>query len=640
MSNVNVTKTDLQSALRKDSSRMSTNPSLYEEANFDTYEVSINVWLRLVDDVCGRVAYRALRGAIISYGLIEVIDTCCTTANRLIAGQDLQTELRGQYCWYLLREDEAETLQVLRFLKRFSPLEADLVAKRSIEAFLATNSRCAGTVEYVSDLGVSTLCNGKLRRVLTPPSYPRWLTDAIRAEIADILVFDDNWVEEFGGAEAAMQFNSGFTAGSTAEHHRFVVDKLNDLAAARCCYEHPMYPLRVNGAPPDGGQLLDEVVVTSVPKSYKASRIIAQVPTVLQKDLVGLGWLVERCMSRYPAIDIHDQSRNQELARLGSISRSFATIDLSSASDSISQVLADTVFPDWVMDVINKTNPKYLRVDNERRRRWIFQTSGNATTFSLETVFFYAVSCVATRTVACHFGAKRLKLKMPSVYGDDIICDVRAFDTLCDFLSILGFTVNDDKSFHNGTFRESCGVEYSLGLPLHSAYWPRKEVLDPRGKTDDKYTYLQSMIALQHKLFHYDSAEEYLLGWIRQYAQTLSVELTTSEPGSVEQDLWDFSPVPGIKVPPFRKIKPEDRVPECCLRECHSALITQDGPGYGRKKTLTESDRENLDMYYYVQYLKFGPRYESALDELLGVSKSRVEYQKSLGNTRLFWKRV
>jgi hypothetical protein len=82
---------------------------------------------------------------------------------------------------------------------------------------------------------------------------------------------------------------------------------------------------------------------------------------------------------------------------------------------------------------------------------------GNGATFCLETLVFAAA-------------AHAIRSKTVSVYGDDIIVDSDKVDDLKRLLGFLGFSVNADKSFSAGPFRESCGKDYYQGVDITPFY--------------------------------------------------------------------------------------------------------------------------------------------------------------------------
>jgi hypothetical protein len=83
---------------------------------------------------------------------------------------------------------------------------------------------------------------------------------------------------------------------------------------------------------------------------------------------------------------------------------------------------------------------------------------GNGFTFELESLLFYALA----RATAFFSGIPGVI----SVYGDDIICPVQLCERLVWVLQWFGFSVNSEKSFTDGPFRESCGGHYWNGLDI------------------------------------------------------------------------------------------------------------------------------------------------------------------------------
>lgn len=65
------------------------------------------------------------------------------------------------------------------------------------------------------------------------------------------------------------------------------------------------------------------------------------------------------------------------------------------------------------------------------------------------------------------------------VFGDDIIVDSSIAPTLIDNLAAIGFSVNKQKSFIDGFFKESCGVECYHGTDIRPFRFTRIESGSP-----------------------------------------------------------------------------------------------------------------------------------------------------------------
>jgi len=115
--------------------------------------------------------------------------------------------------------------------------------------------------------------------------------------------------------------------------------------------------------------------ITTVPKNAKTDRIIAIEPTLNGYMQHGVGSLIRSRLKRV-GVDLNNQRRNQELALLGSVDGSLATIDLSAASDSVSTELVRRLLPpDWLAAIeqlrcSQGVLPDGTRVEYQKCRAW------------------------------------------------------------------------------------------------------------------------------------------------------------------------------------------------------------------------------------------------------------------------------
>ncbi|DAD49859.1 RNA-directed RNA polymerase [ssRNA phage AVE017] len=202
----------------------------------------------------------------------------------------------------------------------------------------------------------------------------------------------------------------------------------------------------------------------TVPKNNEIDRAACKEPDVNMYLQKGAGAFIRRRL-RTVGIDLNDQSLNQELARLGSIDGSLATLDMSSASDSISTYLVLQLLPQDMFDYLDLIRSKFSLVDGKIRRWNLFSTMGNGFTFELESLIFWALS----KAVVTHLGLTG----NIGIYGDDIIVPVDAAPLLLEVLRVVGFIPNKDKSFYSGYFRESCGAFYYKGVDVKPFYIKR-----------------------------------------------------------------------------------------------------------------------------------------------------------------------
>lgn len=199
-----------------------------------------------------------------------------------------------------------------------------------------------------------------------------------------------------------------------------------------------------------------------VPKNAKTYRSIIVEPTLNGFAQQGVGRYLKERLLRH-GVDLRSQERNQKLASAGSRTGSLSTIDLSSASDTVSLELIAELFPlDWfsLLSRFRTGSVEYKGITIELEK---FSSMGNAFTFELETLVFWAISW----SVLNHL---RLPTGWLTVFGDDIVLPTEAAKPLVATLSELGFSVNQEKSFWDGPFRESCGTDWFLGTDIRPAY--------------------------------------------------------------------------------------------------------------------------------------------------------------------------
>lgn len=206
-----------------------------------------------------------------------------------------------------------------------------------------------------------------------------------------------------------------------------------------------------------------------VPKTKDISRMICVEPSLNMFIQLGLGTLLEKRLSNHFSCDLSSQPEvNRRLAYLGSKDGSFATIDLSSASDSISLNLCKEIFPSWFFETLCELRSPNVKLDDTIVPLNMISTMGNGFTFPLQTMIF---SCLI-RAAYHNTGLPILDGARVNwaCFGDDLICDTKAYRNVIRLLSILGFSINSEKSFFEGPFRESCGTDWFFGQPVRGIY--------------------------------------------------------------------------------------------------------------------------------------------------------------------------
>jgi len=197
-----------------------------------------------------------------------------------------------------------------------------------------------------------------------------------------------------------------------------------------------------------------------VPKDAKTDRPICIEPLLNGLYQKGVGSFLRTRLRRH-GVNLDDQGVNQKLASRA-VTAKLATIDFSSASDTVAYSLVLDLLPiDWVEFLDVARSPCFLW-EGVWRNFQKFSSMGNAYTFELETLIFYALACASCEVLGIEYQTG----ENLSVYGDDVIIPQAAFDLFQEVCVVCGFELNEEKSFHNGLFFESCGHDYYNGYQV------------------------------------------------------------------------------------------------------------------------------------------------------------------------------
>lgn len=232
--------------------------------------------------------------------------------------------------------------------------------------------------------------------------------------------------------------------------------------------------------------------LTTVPKNAVTDRTIGIAPCMNIYLQLGVGYHMRKRM--YPwGINLNDQTINQRRALEGSITGRIATLDIKSASNSVTRGLvwhllgnhsldARYFDPTWYK-VMDRLRTQGCCIDGKVHEYELFSAMGNGFTFELESLIFWSLAC-ATCSI----------LTLPedvTVYGDDITIPVEAVPLFTEVLAFVGFRLNSDKSFSSTEgplFRESCGRHYLDGKDVTPFY------VDARLDTPDQIILLANNI--------------------------------------------------------------------------------------------------------------------------------------------------
>lgn len=277
-----------------------------------------------------------------------------------------------------------------------------------------------------------------------------------------------------------------------------------------------------------------------VPKDLRGHRAICIEPLGNMLVQKGYGDAIRRRLSDWgldlgkfheEGVPCERQLLHRELARQSSISGTNATIDLSSASDTISTSLVKFLLPqDW-FDELDRCRSKFTElpcgtvIRNEK-----FSSMGNGFTFELESLIFYAFT-LASRY---HFGKPSDTV---SVYGDDQIIPSSYALKHCEMLEKAGFTINLSKSYLSGTFRESCGGDFFNGVDVRPVFIKELETSDATATNKSIIRFCNNIRKIAHRFggdIYCDRA--FYPSWRRLY-HAVPVSIRLSGPTELGHDV-------------------------------------------------------------------------------------------------------
>lgn len=238
----------------------------------------------------------------------------------------------------------------------------------------------------------------------------------------------------------------------------------------------------------------------TVPKDSTKNRSIGIEPAINVYYQLAYGSVIRKRLRKF-GIDLDNgQDVHRVEAQKASISGLVSTIDLSSASDTISKNLVKLLLPsDW-FEVLDALRSKKTLKDGRYVYLEKFSSMGNGFTFELETLIFFALLKGLDPTLR---GGENL-----FVYGDDIIIPTAHFESASRMLEYFGFSLNWKKSFSTGYFRESCGGDYFNGVDVRPYF--HKDDIDAPEKIIKAHNGLQK--SFKKRPIRSNSSLRYLLG--------------------------------------------------------------------------------------------------------------------------------
>jgi len=350
--------------------------------------------------------------------------------------------------------------QALAFIQKFEPLELGIDKEHiAWQKFQKSELDCKFSNELFRSMHSGGFC---------PPSDVASVLHGAQRKIARILgnlpKLEDLKFRFGPGANTSVKARAStprWKLGAALECSANLINSASALLS-----EAPAWAENHAHAETSCSWLVDIKVVPGrlqfVPKNAKTFRSIVVEPVLNSFGQLGIGDYIAGRLA-FAGVDITNQSRNQTLALQGSRNGSLATIDLSSASDTISKEVVASLLPlDW-FTFLNQFRTGQVMYRGECIDLEKFSSMGNGFTFPLETLIFYSLAFSVSDFL-------HLPTGWTTSYGDDIIVPTEAVPLLVKTLAFCGFSVNLEKSFWSGPFRESCGKDYWLGFDIRPFY--------------------------------------------------------------------------------------------------------------------------------------------------------------------------
>ena len=376
----------------------------------------------------------------------------------------------------LFREGEHDQLSALEFnplcYESFVTLRDSYAATKFLSKFKGlTLSHDLDQVAFEKFEKFESLCRGTNRRFRALEFDPLfrgravWLHNAVIRKISKILGdFSVNEVFEMPdwgpGASTLIRRRDA----SPAKKFRCEVGITRDLynLIPWSAFEefYPSWALQLVDSGFPNFQVGNKVI--TVPKDSSTNRVIAIEPGLNLWFQKSIGDMIGRRLRRY-GVDLRYQSRNQELSRIGSLTGSLATADLSSASDSIASSVVEALLPPRWFYLMDSCRSHYGTLSGSQKKWEKFSSMGNGFTFQLESLIFYAVA-------SCCAEYLHIDVSNVSAYGDDVVLPTACWDLFAEMLEFYGFVLNVKKSHFGSMFRESCGAHFFSGKDVKPIY--------------------------------------------------------------------------------------------------------------------------------------------------------------------------
>lgn len=203
---------------------------------------------------------------------------------------------------------------------------------------------------------------------------------------------------------------------------------------------------------------VEALSLACVPKSWKADRGIMPNSVIGSFYSYGLGRYVQERLAD-SGLNIKTLQKKHGLyAKESSVSRFLVTGDLSSASDGPTSALINRIVPrDW-FNAFKLGRVSNVLIGDGKSQLMSFMAMGIGFTFTLETLLFYSLLKAIARLSKTN--------GLISVYGDDLVYPRKMHKYVAVIFPQLRILMNEDKTFVDTHFRESCGSDFYHGYDV------------------------------------------------------------------------------------------------------------------------------------------------------------------------------
>jgi hypothetical protein len=205
-----------------------------------------------------------------------------------------------------------------------------------------------------------------------------------------------------------------------------------------------------------------------VPKDSRGPRVISKEPLLLLRAQMSAGKAIAQTIQRDTrgSVNFTDQSVNRAIACESSKTREKATVDLKEASDRVWLTVARNLGR-WcpVLRYALTLRSTHVRLPSGTKIPLNkVANMGSGICFPILALVVFATSVVAL-VEDCQYSLNEA-IEQVNLFGDDLEIPSACVPAVKKWLVAVGLLVNDDKTYVEGFFRESCGGDYYHGIDV------------------------------------------------------------------------------------------------------------------------------------------------------------------------------